>query len=118
VKGTGTVAVFGEVAGDNGLFDINFAGYTLTGTATVVPDPRPCWCSRLVFPECWDYAIGVCARELVRPNPSLLISFNMRRKSQRLAGEDRLRESSRNSALAFPGSCNFTRNICLSRRLL
>jgi hypothetical protein len=39
LKGTGTVAVFGEVAGDNGLFDINFAGYTLTGTATVVPEP-------------------------------------------------------------------------------
>jgi len=39
VKGTATLAVFGEVAGDNGLFDINFAGYTLTGTATVVPEP-------------------------------------------------------------------------------
>lgn len=39
LTGTGTVTLFGEPAGDNGLSNIDAVGYTLTGTATVVPEP-------------------------------------------------------------------------------
>jgi len=39
VKGTGIITLSGELAGDNGLFDVLAASYTFSGTTAVVPEP-------------------------------------------------------------------------------
>ena len=60
IKGTGTVTLFGEPAGDNGLFDIFVASYTLTGTATVVPEPSTLLMFAAGIPGCGACVTGAC----------------------------------------------------------